>query len=96
VELGSHEFWPTQNWGVTGAPAHWGDDTDHTYLPQNIPNLGEIENPEGDAGKVMVNYLGYFGATEGNNDSSPGASLHTTWNWFVPNRTPIECHAAEN
>jgi len=96
VELGSHEFWPTQNWGVTGAPAHWGDDTEHTYLPQNIPNLGEIEHPAGDAGKVMVNYLGYFGATEGNNDSSPGASLHTTWNWFVPNRTPISCQDAEN
>ena len=96
VELGSHEFWPTQNWGVTGVPAHWGDDTEHTYLPQNIPNLGEIEHPAGDAGLVMVNYLGYFGATEGNNNSSPGASLHTTWNWFVPNRTPIACKAAEN
>jgi hypothetical protein len=96
VELGSHEFWPTQNWGVTGAPAHWGDDTEHSFLPQNIPNLGELEYPAGDVGKVMVNYLGYFGATEGNNDSSPGASLHTTWNWYVPHRTPISCSAAEN
>lgn len=96
VELGSHEFWPTRNWGVTGAPPHWGDDTEHTYLPQNIPNLGEIEHPAGDVGKVMVNYLGYFGATEGSNDSSPGASLHTTWNWFVPDRAPISCTDAEN
>ncbi len=99
VERGSHEFWPTKDWSVRGAPEHTGNDTEHTYIPQNIPNLGEIEHPIGDLGKLVVNYKGYWGATSANslNQSSPGPSLHTTWNWFVhAPRVPISCKAAEN
>ena len=99
VERGSHEFWPTKEWSVEKAPNHTGDDTAHTYIPQNIPNLGEIEHPNGDLGRLVVNYKGFWGATSTSslNQSSPGASLHTTWNWFVTApRAPISCKNAEN
>lgn len=98
VELGSHEFWPTSNWSVLEAPSHAGDDTAHTYIPTNIPNLGEIEHPIGALGQLVVNYRGFWGATADSHDnSSPGASLHTTWNWIVHSpRVPISCENAEN
>jgi hypothetical protein len=99
VERGSHEFWPTSLWQVLAAPEHTGDDTEHTYLPQNIPNLGEIEHPIGDLGKLVINFKGIWGATSesSKNPSSPGPSLHTTWNWVVhAPRVPISCKAAEN
>jgi hypothetical protein len=98
VERGSHEFWPTANWSVLGAPNHTGDDTEHTFLPQNIPNLGEIEHPNGELGTIVVNYLGLWGATaDSENNSSPGPSLHSTWNWFLhAPRIPISCNDSEN
>jgi hypothetical protein len=98
VERGSHEFWPTANWSAELAPNHTGNDTAHTYLPKNIPNLGEIEHPNGELGTLVVNYLGLWGATaDSENNSSPGPTLHTSWNWFLhAPRVPISCRAAED
>ncbi|MFM0704388.1 hypothetical protein [Paraburkholderia sediminicola] len=108
IELGSHEFWPTADWSVLGAPAHKGDDGEHSYLAKGIPNLGEIEHPGSGAAFIMTEFLGYWGATDTNigdpdlgasknvGSSSPGPSLHTTWNWFLTQRNPISCTAAEN
>lgn len=97
-ELGSHEFWPSARGYVEGGNDHKGDDAAHTFLPQNIPNLGEIEHPFGDLGKLVVNFKGKWGATGGDslNLSSPGPSLHQAWNWFVhAPRLPISCQNAE-
>jgi len=98
VERGSHEFWPTSKWSVRGVPEHTGDDTAHFFLPADIPNLGEIEHPNGDLGMLVVNYLGFWGATaDSENNSSPGPSLHGSWNWFVhAPRVPISCKFSEN
>lgn len=63
VERGSHEFWSTANWSAEWASNHSVNDTEHTYLPKDIPNLGEIEHPNGELGMAVVNYLGFWGAT---------------------------------
>jgi hypothetical protein len=89
VEAGSHEFWPTKDWGAQGAPSHNGDDKAHHYLAANIPNLGEIEHPMGDEARIFIQYDGYWGNNYEINDVSPGPSLHASWNWYVPGREPI-------
>lgn len=97
VEYGSHEFWPTTRWTVYAAPSHAGNDFSHSYLAENIPNLGEIEHPLfGDEGQILVEFSGRWGASNGLNPSSPGPSLHTTWNWFTKQRPVISCSQAEN
>jgi hypothetical protein len=96
VEYGSHEFWPTSQWGAQGAPSHNGMDTQHSYLSQQIPNLGEIEHPNGKTASVFIGFNGYWGTWDTLNTSPPGPSLHSSWNWFIPNRTPISCQSAEN
>lgn len=95
VEYGSHEFWPTSRWGAEGAPAHPGDDAAHSYLTHNIPNLGEIEHALGPEAAILLSYSGSWGYINTDNNPPPGPSLHKAWNWFAPNRTPINCSAAE-
>lgn len=95
IEFGSHEFWPTSRWGAEGAPAHPGDDAAHSYLAHNIPNLGEIEHPLSAEAGVLLGYSGSWGYINTDNNPPPGPALHKAWNWFVPNRAPISCSAAE-
>ena len=95
VEYGSHEFWPTSHWSAEGAPAHPGDDAAHSYLTQNIPNLGEIEHPLGAEAVVILGYNGSWGYINTDNNPPPGPALHKAWNWFAPLRTPISCSTAE-
>jgi hypothetical protein len=95
VESGSHEFWPTSKWGAQYAPSHAGNDPFNHYIARNIPNLGEIEHPLSDDAAIIVGYNGYWGNWNKDNDVSPGPSLHSSWNWFVPGRTPIPSQQAE-
>ncbi len=95
VEYGAHEFWPSANWGAGGAPAHPGDDAQHSYQTHNIPNLGEIEHSMGDEAAILLSYNGSWGYVNTDNNPPPGPALHKTWNWFAPNRMPIACNTAE-
>ncbi len=96
VEHDSHEFWPTEHWSFFGAPAHPGNDTAHSYLATDIPNLGEIQHPMGDEAAVLLLYSGSWGNWNSSNSPPPGPALHKPWNWFMTNnRVPISCRAAE-
>ena len=95
VEAGSHEFWPSSKWSAQYAPSHAGNDPFHHYIAQNIPNLGEIEHPMSDDAKIITGYNGYWGNWNHDNDVSVGASLHSSWNWYVPNLTPIDSKQSE-
>jgi len=95
VEFGAHEFWPTPKWGFVGAPEHWGNDKDNSYLTQDIPNLGEIEHPMGAEAEIILWYDGSWGYVNVMNDPPPGPALHKSWNWFVKQRNPILCSSAE-
>ena len=95
VEHGAHEFWPTEHGNMDRAPNHNGDDRDHHYQPVDIPNLGEIEHPMGATARTVVLFSGAWGHINSYNSPPPGPALHKAWNWFVPNRVPISCWAAE-
>ena len=89
VESGAHEFWPTAKWGAQYAPSHAGNDPYNHYLMHNIPNLGEIEHPLSNDATIIVEYNGYWGNWNKSNDVSPGPVLHSSWNWFTPDRPPL-------
>jgi hypothetical protein len=101
IEHGTHEFWPTSQGVFTGhgdvagiefegqAPPHRGDDFDHSYLTENVPNLGEVGHPlaEVEGADIVLHYNGYYGAFSHKNHSPPGPVLHTEWTY--PANDPI-------
>ena len=48
-----------------------------------------------DDAKIITGYNGYWGNWNHDNDVSVGASLHSSWNWYVPNLTPIDSKQSE-
>jgi len=95
VEFGSHEFWPSEKWSARAAPQHTGDDSLHSYLTQDITNLGEVEHPMDGVAQVIVGYSGSWGYDNEFNSPPPGPALHKAWNWWAKQRSPILCSAAE-
>lgn len=81
IEHGTHEFFPTENWGYYGAPNHNGNS--YHYLTATPPNLGEVEHPlnETPAANVILLYNGYWGAYGKYNDPPQGPPLHQNWLW---------------
>jgi hypothetical protein len=92
LEHGSHEFYPTQ-WGVACkgllpgdeafcSPPHNGNDTAHSYLTTNIPNIGEVEDFYlSRNNQNILQFNGYWGCHGNNNKPPPGPTLHTEWTY---------------
>jgi hypothetical protein len=89
VERGGHEFWPSPFWGYIGTQKHGGDDTEHSYLTETPPNLGEVEHPMSEYSLTdeILHYNGYWGAYSVsippwlNTSPPPGPTLHYEWAW---------------
>ncbi|HZM76934.1 MAG TPA: hypothetical protein VFC19_14460 [Candidatus Limnocylindrales bacterium] len=86
VERGAHEFWPTENGSIIGAPKHNGVGR-YRYLVGTVPNLGEVDHPLDTRARVILHYNGLWGAysrsVPGIIDTTPpqGPALHTGWVW---------------
>lgn len=80
VEWGAHELWPGPEGSKFGSPNHDGVGR-HAYLTRDVPNLGEVENPMSEAGRIIMQFNGFWGAFNQTNSNPPGPSLHTGWQW---------------
>lgn len=80
IEWGGHEFWPRPAGSHEWSPNHDGTG-DYFYLTENVPNLGEVENPMFPAFGVIMQFNGRWGAWNSNNENPPGIELHTEWLW---------------
>ncbi len=96
IEIGSHEFWPSQYGWFPVAGNH--DGNGYQFLTKTPPNLGEVEGPftnETDEANVILKFNGYWGAYGGYPGSPPEAPiLHGQWTW--PQSSSIRWQITKN
>jgi hypothetical protein len=90
VEANTHGSWPmpceTVGWSGTGLAR--GNDGDHSYVVENVPNLGELMRPRLGL-EVILHYNGRWGAWGVSSGKPSGPVLHRQ-QWAEPPGTRLE------